>query len=101
MLPSASSINSLTSQHPHAGAPVFVDIESIKFNVGCDRLCQRRERWMEAQRGRDQIDQRRFITDLAIPKKFRAADMAATTMRLHAPPVIDALKNVLAIFADL
>ena len=55
---------------------------------------------MKAERGRDQINQRRFITDFSIAKKLRAADMSAAAVRFDAPPVIDALKDVLAIFAD-
>jgi len=46
---------------------------------------------MDAQGGRDQIDKRRFVRDLAIAKEFRARDVTAATMRFDALPVVDAL----------
>src|SRR5882724_4324209 len=96
-----SRVDSASSHHPHTSAPVFIDIKSINLNVGGNRLRQSRERWMKAKCRRDQINQRRFIADFSIAKKFGAADMSAAAMRFDAPPVIDALEDMLAIFADL
>ena len=51
--------------------------------------------------GRDQIDQRRFVADLAFTEQFGGADVAAAAMRFDAAPVINSLKDVFAIFVDL
>src|ERR1700674_164527 len=56
---------------------------------------------MKAKCRRDQINQRRFIADLTLAKQFCGRDMASAAMGFDAAPVIDALENVLAIFADL
>src|SRR5437879_2133547 len=56
---------------------------------------------MEPQGGCNQIDQRRFVADLAFTEQPGGADVAAAAMRFDAPPVVDSLKDVFAIFVDL
>ena len=53
---------------------------------------------MEVKRGRDEIYERRLITDFAIAEQLGGRDVAAATMRFDAAPVIDSLEDVLAIF---
>ena len=48
-----------------AGAPVFVDVEAIDFDVGGDAVREGREAWVNAQGGSDQIDKGRFVADHA------------------------------------
>src|SRR5262245_41547850 len=54
---------------------------------------------MKTQRRGRQVNQRRFVADLALAKEFGCADMSAAAMRFDPSPVIDALQNVLAIFS--
>ena len=56
---------------------------------------------MEVKCRRDQVNQRRFVADFSLAKEFRRRDVTAPAMRLDATPVIDSLKNMLAIFRDL
>src|SRR6267378_4029117 len=92
-----SSVHSHPSHHSHAGAPVFVNVEAIDFNISRDRFCQRRKRWMEAKRGRDQVDQRRLVANFLLAEQLCARDMSPPSMSFNSSPVIGALQNVLAI----
>jgi hypothetical protein len=56
---------------------------------------------MKTQCRRHQIDQGRLVTDFTIAKELRAADVTTPAMSFDAPPIINTLKNVFAIFADL
>ena len=42
---------------------------------------------MEAKGGRDQIDQRRFVRNLAVAKQAGSADVASASMRFDAAPM--------------
>ena len=55
---------------------------------------------MDAQCGRDEINEWRLISDRARAEEFRACDVAAATMGFDTPPIIGALQNVLAVFRD-
>ena len=56
---------------------------------------------MKPQGGRHQVNERRFIADFSLPKQPGAGNMTTAAMGFHAAPVIDALKDMLAIFANL
>src|SRR5712692_7691009 len=56
---------------------------------------------MKSKRRSNQVDQRRFVANLALTKQLCRRDVSAAAMRLDPPPVIDALKDVLAIFVNL
>src|SRR5258708_6836206 len=101
LAPDNSRVNSLPSHDAYAIAPVFINIKTINLDVGRDGSGESGERRMEAQGGRDQIDQWRFVTDLAFTEQFGGADVAAASMGFDAPPVVDSLKDVFAIFVDL
>src|SRR5688500_10690994 len=94
-------INSFTPHHAYSTSPVFIYVEAIDLNVGRNRLCQRAKRWMKVKRGRDQINQRRLVAYFAVAEKFCRADVPAPPMGFNAPPVIDSLKDVFAIFRHL
>ena len=49
-------------RHPHARALVLVDVEAIHLDLRRDESGQRRERAMEAEHRRDEIDERRFFS---------------------------------------
>src|SRR5438874_10019556 len=95
-----SRVYALAPHDSHTSAPVFINIEAINLDVGRDHFRESSERRMKAQCGRDQIDQRRFIANLAFAEQFCGRDMTASAMRFDAAPVVDALKDVLAIFVD-
>ena len=95
-----SRVNTLASHRANSTAPVFVDVKAINLNIGGDHFRERSERSMKAQRGRDQINQWRFIADFPITEQLCRADVAAPSMRFDPSPVVDALKDVLAIFVD-
>src|SRR2546421_11772453 len=95
-----SRVSSLPPHDSHTSATVFINIEAINLDVGCDHFRERSERGMKAQRRRYQIDQRRFIANLAFAEQFCGRDMTTSAMRFDTAPVVDALKDVLAIFVD-
>jgi hypothetical protein len=73
-------VNSLAAHDADARAPVFVDVEAIDFDVRRDALGQRLKCRMNAQRGRDEIDQWRLVSDRARAEEFCACDVTAATM---------------------
>ena len=85
----------------HSTTPVLINIKAIDFDIRRDGLGQGSERWMEAEGGRDQIDEGRFVADLTFTKQAGGADVAAAAMRFDAAPVVNSLKDVFAIFVDL
>src|SRR5438874_11585215 len=95
-----SRVDALAPHNSHTSAPVFINIKAINLDVGRDHFRESSERGMKAQRRRDQIDQRRFIANLAFAEQFCGRDMATSAMRFDAPPVVAASKDVLAIFVD-
>ena len=84
-----------------AGAPVFVDVEAIDFDVGGDAVSECWESRMDAQSGSDEIHERGLITDRARAEEFRFCDVAAAPMGFNTPPVISTLQHVLAILRYL
>ncbi len=95
-----SRIHPLSPHDSHATSPIFIEIEAIDFNVRRYSARERRERWMKTQRRRYEIDQWRFIADLTFAKEPGAAEVAATSMRFDAAPVINSLEDMLAVFVD-
>ena len=53
---------------------------------------------MDAQSGRDEIDQRCFVSDRSLAEEFCFCDVSTPAMRLDTAPVISALQDVLAVF---
>ena len=74
-------VNSFAAHDADAGAPVFVDVEAIDFDVRGDTLGQRLKCWMNAQSGRDEIDEWRLISDRSRAEELCARDVTATAMR--------------------
>src|SRR6267142_1918284 len=91
-------IDAHAAHYADAGAPVFVDVETVDFNIRRYRFCQRLKRRMKAKRRRDQVDQRRFVADLLFAKQFRTRYVSTPSVSFNSSPVIGALQNVLAIF---
>jgi hypothetical protein len=78
--------------------PVFVDVKAIDLNVIGDALSERLERRVNSQRRRDQVDQRRFVSDSSLTEELRLGYVTAPAMCLYTSPVISALQHVLAVF---
>src|SRR6266567_2782343 len=93
----SSSIDPFSSNYSHPRTAIFVDIKAINLDVRRDCFCQRPKRGMKAQRGRDQINQRRLVADLTLAEQFCGPDVAAAAMRFDPAPVVDSLKDMLAI----
>ena len=51
---------------------------------------------MDSQRGRDQINERRFVANFSVAEKFGARDVSAATVRFDALPIVGALQDMLA-----
>ena len=55
---------------------------------------------MDAQGRRDEIDERRFISDRSGTKELRTREVTAASMGFDSPPVVGSLQHVLAVFRD-
>jgi len=51
----------------------------------------------ESEAWRNQIDQRRLVSDSQLAKQFGARDVSAAAVCLDAPPVVSALQDMFAI----
>src|ERR1051325_8493903 len=56
---------------------------------------------MESEGRCDQIDQRGLVCNRGIAEQVSAGERARAPVSFDAPPVIDSLKNVFAVFTDL
>ncbi len=74
-----------------AGAPVFVDVEAIDFDVGGDAVGKCLEGRVDAESWSDEIDKWWLVADRSRAEEFRFCDVAAAAMGFNASPVISAL----------
>jgi len=95
-----SGVDALPLHNSHTRTPIFINVKTINLDIGSDQFRQRSERWIKAQCGRDQINQWRFVANLTITEQLCGRDMATSSVCFDASPVVDALKDVLAIFVD-
>src|ERR1700681_377593 len=75
-----SRVDAFSSHNAHPATPIFINIKTIILNIRRDGSGQGHKRRMEAKCGGDQIDEWRFVTDLAVTKQFGRADVTAAAM---------------------